>query len=260
MAGLEDVIEKRFEHDPASYVQEGARIREELVNSAGGLESVEFEDRFRDGLLARLKSERGAGKAVSNIEVMKTRGGKAAPGTRDIQNLVKGVSKLLPESWIDAANKLPLHAYRRESRAYHGNFGDADDPFFVLVLNERPSWAWSDASTALHEYAHHLQFAMPEMNALFHRLHRKRTAGEPLVDVMDGYGEMGRKDKYVIEYYGREYENSGGAANEVLTMAMEDMLFPRSPGRDNLRALAGAEGEDTEVLDLLLGVLFRYDP
>ena len=254
---LQEIVQAKFAHDPVAYVAQGRKIREELVQSSGGTGAVGFEDRFRDALIARLQKERGAGKAVSGIFPVKTKSGKAQAGTPGAVKVVKGVSKWLPESWVAAGNKVPLVAYRRKPRAFYAQSNIKGT--YGIALNENPPWQWSDASVALHEYGHHMQQAMPDLDALFHRVHRKRTAGEERVDVSPGHDEWGRKDKYLEDYYGREYYDDQ-VPKEVFTMTLEDTFFPRGPITDHLRSLAGHGGRDTELLDLLLGVLFHYDP
>ncbi len=96
---------------------------------------------------------------------------------------------------------------------------------------------------------------MPGANALFHQLHRRRTKGEDRVVVGPGQHEIGRKDQYVEKYMGREYD-SGEDPKEVWAMAMH-MLFHHIEGTDYMRELIR---DDPELLDLVLGVLFRYDP
>ena len=110
------------------------------------------------------------------------------------------------------------------------------------------------AGVALHEYVHHLQIAMPEVDALFRQLHRRRTRGEQRVPV-GSVGEIGRIDQYVDPYMGREYD-SGEDPKEVWAMAMH-MLFHHIEGTDYTKELIL---DDPELLDLVLGVLFRYDP
>ena len=66
--------------------------------------------------------------------------------------------------------------------------------------------------------------------------------------------ELGRRDKYVQRYSGREY--AGERPAEVLTTAMQQ-LFYNVHGKEYLRVLFK---RDPEMLDLALGALFRYDP
>ena len=77
----------------------------------------------------------------------------------------------------------------------------------------------------LHEYIHHLQYAMTALSARFTELHRRRTCGDPILTVYpdrpDTKGETGRPDDYVHPYTGREYN---GDPLEVMTMAHQQLL------------------------------------
>ena len=86
---------------------------------------------------------------------------------------------------------------------------------------------------ALHEYVHHLQVAMPDLDALFVALHRRRTtdaagARDPIVVLSDYQksGVRGRPDRYVDQYFGREYAGPGRLSGpmEVITRALQFAL------------------------------------
>ena len=113
-----------------------------------------------------------------------------------------------------------------------------------------------DVGNPLHEYFDRLQRAMPGFNQLFVDLHRRRTAGEPRVPVTAGSSsELGRTDQYFSKYMGREY-GPDEDPREVLTMAMQGVFHPIW-GRDYLPAIVR---DDPEMVDHVLGVLFRYNP
>ena len=62
-----------------------------------------------------------------------------------------------------------------------------------------------DPSNATHEYVHHLQAAMPEVDRLFQALHLRRTtlSGGDLKSVLvlpDYPPVTGRRDQYIDEY------------------------------------------------------------
>ena len=112
-----------------------------------------------------------------------------------------------------------------------------------------------DPGNAIHEYTHHLQHTMPEFDALFQALHRRRTAGDR-VKALDRYpGMRGRKDWYVDDYFGVEHEGADRPALEVITRWYQ-ILFSPLYGEEFLGNLTRA---DPEMLDLLLGALFRYN-
>lgn len=88
---------------------------------------------------------------------------------------------------------------------------------------------------------------MPELDALFHRLHRRRTKGEERIFIYEGTDEVGRKDKYLERYVGKEY-GPDEEPREVLTMTMQTAFHPIY-GKEYLKDLAGAKDGDTELLD-----------
>lgn len=45
----------------------------------------------------------------------------------------------------------------------------------------------NDIETALHEFTHRVQSALPELDRLFQDLHERRTAGDPLKRLLDIY-------------------------------------------------------------------------
>jgi len=66
----------------------------------------------------------------------------------------------------------------------------------------------------------------------------------------------------VDEYFGREYSGPGydpaRSALEVMTCAFQ-MLFHKLPGKEGAD-LDKLVRRDPELLDLVLGLLFHYDP
>jgi len=113
---------------------------------------------------------------------------------------------------------------------------------------------------ALHEYMHRIQSALPALDEFFQQLHRRRTAaGEPLqrLSALTGiarYGsEVWRPDQYVSPYFSREYPGDR-PAREMLTMAFQYVLS------DTTERLALMHRSDREMLELVLGILFHFEP
>ncbi len=158
----------------------------------------------------------------------------------------------LPEAWVrqgqdgGEGNALPLLAIKDSSRGFYSAALERQQTAEISVA--------SDVGNPLHEYVHHLQRAMPGLDALFHQLHRRRTAGEPRVQV-GGPTDLGRKDQYVHAYAGREYTKEE-LPQEVLTMGVQQLFHPVWDEEYLLMLVH----DDPEMLDLVLGVLFHYDP
>ncbi len=156
------------------------------------------------------------------------------------------------------APKVTGSSYRRERASEAVKIGErkARREHGTPMLHTNPA-----PGSALHEYTHHLQAAMPGLDEHFQTLHRRRTKGERLARLPNHKAEVeGRKDQYVDAYFGREYKYTNywrhlapnGDAVEVMTRAVE-MTFHRELLPDPVR-------KDPEMLDLTLGLLFRYDP
>ncbi len=219
---------------------EGREILKEIMEKAGDIDDPRFTARFRAELRRRLREERGAGKVAAIV------GETSAPDAQAAADRVRAAAKDLPESWVRAGNGIPLKSAGGDVRgAYIEARGDK--PAFIVT-------DWGEG-TELHEYIHHLQRAMPGAEALFRKLHRRRTKGEDRVVVGDRPDELGRKDQYVEEYMGREY-GPGEVPKEVWPTAMQ-LVFHHFDGTDYTKELIR---KDPELLDLVLGVLFRYDP
>ena len=215
------------------WIAEGRAERERMAEALGA-EGV-TGDGLRRAIQRRLREERGAGEVEADV-----RG--AATGARRIRE----AAALLPRSWVEQANRAPV-AVRRSGR--RGGYWPAGDTGPAMIrLSDNPS-------VALHEYLHHVQHHDPELDAVFAALHRRRTGGDPLAALYVGRPrEVGRRDQYIEPYTGREYPRFGAA--EVLTTSIEQVLHTPG-GRDRLQNLLD---DDPEMLDLVIGLLLRYDP
>lgn len=123
-----------------------------------------------------------------------------------------------------------------------------------------------ESSTAAHEYAHRIQSAIPELDAVFQKIHKARTKNDPLEKLHNLFPrsnyhrtEVTRKDGYYDAYQGREYDRQGAA--EVMTMAIEPILgdFAKSrPSQVNL--FFKFLSIDQDLFDTTLGLLMHYKP
>lgn len=228
--------------DLDGWIAVGRERREAYLAEVGrDPDSIGFSDRFRAALRRDLADQRSAGTVAANID--------AAPGGKAAAARVRAAAKDLPAEWIVQANHFAVEAKRPGPRGKYQS-GYRGTPARIVTRG-------TDAGVALHEYVHHVQVAMPRLNGLFHALHRRRTAGEPRLPVSgdpDLSSEIGRRDKYVDPYTGREYGDEERPL-EVLTTGIQQLFHPVH-GRDLLRVMAK---KDPEMLDMLLGVLFRYD-
>ena len=241
--------------DPVAYGAAGRGIREEI-----GIDARVHPERFRAALLTRLRGERGAGEAVAAVKP--ATGGEAAQAAA---SLVRDASRRLPRRWVEGANALPLQARRV------GGKGGGYYSYAQLQITLQGKQAGPDV--ALHEYVHHLQATLPGFQRVFRAEHLRRTTAagkrEPLKP--HGHWGRGRKDGYLDElvYMGRDYgkktqssfspqaqDMPDGDAQEVPTVAIQ-VVLESWHGKELLADLAQ---RDPGMLDLVLGVLFRFDP
>lgn len=186
--------------------------------------------------------------------------------------MVQAASRLMPDSWTKAADKLgKLQVRSSQTRGWQltaRQSGPVRLPGFgIQYASAGDGWittSANDIGVAVHEYAHRLQAALPELDRLFQDLHARRTAGAQLKPMRlfgPGYArtEMTREDHYVHPYMGKEY--SGRGALEVMSMALESVLSAagsRAPHRiDDLRKMYT---QDRELFDLAVGLLFGWKP
>lgn len=266
-APIATAIERKEAQKPVrltldEMVERGEALTQEITNEANRLPEVDFASRFRRALTARLAHEgRKTGKAAK----LSSRGKGAT--------LVKKASKQFPDTWTQAADEFgELRAKFSRQRASHISFteemGRVRTRSFGIVEGAKGLGLLSvyDLESAIHEYAHRLQHAMPELDDYFQELHVRRTGEDPLRPLREvahpnyGADEMTREDDYIDPYMGREYTKTAGytgraGALELLTMAFELTLTPT-----HIREFDRLYSDDRELFNLAIGLLFNYDP
>jgi hypothetical protein len=233
-------------------------------------------------LLARSKALRGE-PAVALHKVLLEDLAKARPLGRAAKlqgggagvKLVEDASKLFPAAWVERADALgPLFARKTAGRGSQLTFTPEDAGKLYRVgpwglVTARPGMGFIRAdrlATAVHEYAHRLQAAMPDLDDIFQQHFERRTVGQALqqlraLDPMKSYAprEMARDDAFPNKYYGKVYSSAHqrrgrAGALETMTMSLEETLSGE-PAR-----LARLFVEDRETFHLTLGLLYRYAP
>lgn len=247
-----DLVARTVPRDLDGYIAAGRQIADAMLAAAAG------PAERRQWLLDRLAADVGTGRAAVTAN-----GGKAAKQLHD-------ASRRYPASWVEATDALgPLRVGGRADPRERGfqwtakqdgwvklkRFGTrrvtAGDGFVWLRLEHN-----DPLGNAVHEFAHRVQAAMPQLDEVFQQLHRRRTAADPVEPLARfgryDLGERTRKDGYFTPYQGKEYKNGG--ALEVMTMALEAMLG----GRDDL--LDRMLRVDREMVDLVTGLLYHFKP
>ncbi len=278
LAGAPPALARAATSDVTEWIARGRVTRQALVTATGLTpDDAGFADNLR-GLVAQgPASARAAGQTGALIS-------PATPETGADQAAAQAVhaaSLRFPATWVARANIAPLRAA--------GNLLEAGGSYAPSVYRGRPAArtrpglvktddsAWvitsRDPGNATHEYIHHLQAAMPEIDRLFQDLHIRRTTGvdgtRDAVVPLDPCTGTGRKDHYVDPCFGREYGapmltgldyDPDRPAIEVMTRAFQ-MLFHPLAGKDGIDIdLDKLVRDDPEMLDLALGLLFHYDP
>ena len=256
----------RLLDDVDGYAATGMRVRGELQRETGG----SFHPApFRAALRRRLRDQRQAGDATGDLQQA------MSPVDAHVRGLVARATRMLPASWVRRANQggpILVTSTTDADGWYNAHTRTiAIDPAGKSVGGPR--------ATAIHEYVHHLQDSLPGFQALFRAEHIRRTTA-PLGkgkksapgkrDKLDhssvyGGGARYRRDDYVDDYFGYHYKKLAtsadpamgqpdGDALEVATRAFQIVL---GRDRDWLEKMAR---HDPRMLDIVLGVLFDYDP
>lgn len=222
--------------------------------------------------------------------------GGTVRATGDNVKKVTEILKRYPASWIHEANEMGMTFVRdAQSRGFHlfldrpaidwlkrfahrsahykifakfmdeANVGDS-----LLKVNNMRGKAISRQAydITIHEMAHRLQSAIPELDAYFRQLWIDRTRDEvtrPLATIQSERGEIpyyavqevGRRDKFANVYIGRDYGTNGQVApKEVMTMTFQTLLASNT---DQLSVKILLE-RDPEMLYLGIALLARYVP
>ncbi|MFA6971649.1 MAG: hypothetical protein WC208_09650 [Gallionella sp.] len=245
---------------------------DEYISAGRGI-STDLFNRFADDdirhngalLLEKLHDQLRAARPMMSAAKIQN-GGKGA-------DLVKAASMMFPDDWTRAADRHgPLFAKLSAARGEYMDLShyppgrNFRQYGFSGVTRGGEGFIRTDRfSTAVHEYSHRLQHAIPALDDIFQTLHQRRTAKDPLERLRDLYprinyrlDEVVRKDHYRNYYQGKIYSKARylgkQGALEVMTMAFEDVLGGNAK---NLEVLIEA---DREMFDLVVGLLFNYVP
>ena len=223
---------------------------------AGGIApgDARFPGRFRQALTQAVKTERDAG----TIEPKLRRSKIFSRDDRQATAAVRAATRVLPATWIERANDTRVRISKRGDKdPDRGSYRPADPNIW-----SRPRIVTdATADNALHEYVHHLQERLPDFDNVFQQLHRRRTASDPVLPLRN-YGGRGCEDNYVDDYFGRECDHNSvkhRPAIEVVTRAFQMLFHPLKRRKDQVN-LDDYLRDDPEMVDLVIGMLFHYDP
>lgn len=277
-------IDPGFAHRPgATKVSETKRAATERATAVGGQIGRDLRaevdrrrptdpDYYLDAGRAWAREQLGANPGpaeVASAILQAVAGGRTVKvaGRGAGVKLVREASERFPATWVAAADGLgPLRARYHSGRAYHytheGPARSVRLPGFG-VQPAAPGAGFIQARhlpSAVHALAHRIQAAAPELDAVFQRVHRARTSGERLSPLrrIDPHrrpfrpDEVGRPDRYIDVYFGKEYGERG--ALEVMTMTLEALLG------GNVDDLAALLTGDPNLFYTGIGLLLRWKP
>lgn len=241
------------------YIRLGAKKADDLIAraSAKGETSVHLPD--------VLFSDINSIRPTKHEAKVKTRGKGS--------DLVRSASTFFPDDWTRAADSFgPLYVKAARGRGWQLTLAAETagrnfkyKGFDFIAEGNDGLIAAGRFATAVHEYTHRLQHALPKLDDLFQDLHHRRTSGEPLRRLRDltgiGYAtsEVTREDKYINPYQGKVYSRLSGylgkhGAMEVMTMAFESVLGGNPVVLDKMIKA------DREMFNLVIGALYHYVP
>jgi len=140
-----------------------------------------------------------------------------------LKNGIKEFSKLIDKEAMGVSfprvGKTRLRSYYQKGSIYIG----------------RPAISYKDTRVVVHEMGHWLEEMNPKAHESIMAFYKKRTKGDSLVRLLDGFGadELTRKDKFIDPYMGKDYQ---GRASEILSMGLGEFykdpyrLASRDPG------------------------------
>ncbi len=232
-------------------------IKEILESAKSPVDYLEHHEKVQKWVVRELERTRQAGTVKAEIK-----GGSQA------KNMMKEATKGYPASWVKAANdygKLNVKYSTDRGWAYTSQKAEMVRlPKFGVIKAEKGEGfiMAGNISTAVHEFAHRIQAARPDLDDLFQQEHRLRTKHEKLQKLSDLTGiksypatEVAKPDGYVNAYFGKEYKDSvGHEALEVMTMSLQTILGIE---RRDAKMLFDMYKKDTRMLELALGILFH---
>lgn len=244
------------------FINAGHEISTSLLNTATKTQDGRMNAK---ALLEKLHEQLRAARNMMTVTKIQN-GGKGA-------ELVRKASLMFPDDWTKLADNYgPLFAKLSSARGQYVDYSHVpvgwkyrQYGFTGITKGGEGFIRAGNFSTAVHEYAHRLQHAIPQLDDIFQTLHERRTRGdrlEYLRSLFPGYGygraEVTRKDKYISAYQGRTYSRSNylgkHGALEVMTVAFQNVL-----GGKEAEMLLILEN-DREMFDLVVGLLFKYVP
>ena len=161
-----------------------------------------------------------------------------AKGSRvNVREAFSHVENYMPTSWLERSNATELLA-KNVSRGYYRPAVRGPAEFALSGRNTNAL-----RRVAFHEVGHRFEDVVPGIRELEREFYARRTAGEPLAWMGQGYrkDELTRRDSFINPYIGKDY---GGQFYEIMSMGIEGIF-----------AQSYKMGQDPEFRNFILGVL-----
>jgi len=139
---------------------------------------------------------------------------------------LRRVSDQLPRDWLIASNargSIEVGVSPIPGGAYYSDRGGQGGRSRIVLYA-----AQDEASVALHELGHRVEYSVPGVLAYEADFYARRTAGETLTRLPDRrVGEVFRPDRFQSDYMGKWYS---GQAYELLSMGHEVLFYGKYGG------------------------------
>lgn len=168
---------------------------------------IKTRDALRMSKLCRVTDKGYDLNPVFSLRVTKLEEAWLRKGLNEFSQLVDEKVVAKASLWVD---KVAQRSYYARGTTYIGT----------------PAISYNDKKVVVHELGHWLEEVNPKVHEATMAFYKKRTMGERLSQLTNGYGveELTRKDKFIFPYMGKDYE---GRASEIVSMGLGE--FYRDP-------------------------------
>lgn len=134
-------------------------------------------------------------------------------GRSPVKKFVEQAYSYYPSDWLEKSFERGTLQSKKVDRGYYDDWNN------VIAIS---SWNGDNGSfeTAVHELGHRFEQAVPDIKAEEAKFYKRRTDGENLEWMGEGYArnEVTRKDDFIHPYMGKDYK---GYAYELVSMGFE---------------------------------------
>lgn len=161
---------------------------------------------------------------------------------KEVQDAIERAYAYLPRDWVVDSMNNPMIG-KKVKRGYYSGYSNGRGEM-ALSVDSRDGMK----RVAIHELGHRMEHLRPEIRKLEYQFYQRRTAGEKLEWLGQGYGkkEKARFDNFQHKYMGKDYGNTENSYYELLSMGVESLFY----GREDVDLT-----KDVDYYNFILGVL-----